>query len=887
MPNKKIILFVEGGGRVASTLKRTLERLGYQVIIAGSGEEAIRETRTTAGIDLILMDVNPKQGLMDGAQTAEAILSEKDIPILFLCGDAGLEILEKTGKIASYGCIARKCSETLLSVSLAAALRLHAALSTIRESERSLRRMKEHLELVQNAAGVGMWHWEVSSGVMRWTSRMFRLLGLDERAVHASFEVWRKAIHPEDRKNVELRIKGALERHTPLSCEYRVVRPDGRVRWVAALGREVHDDYGRPLGLAGTCVDVTERKEAEEALCRSEERLNFILRESHTGGWDMDLVNQVACRTEEHDRIFGYDPPVPEWTYQTFLDHVIPEDRPEVDRLFREATRLQGDWNFECRIRRKDGEVRWIWASGEHHRDRKGRMRYIRGIIQDITERKRVEEELRGRSEAMALSVDGMAILNRDGEYVYVNEAHARIYGYAGSDELVGKTWKILYDNGELRRFETEIMPRFWEDGTWRGEAVGRKKDGSRFPQDVSLTDLGDGRFICVVRDMTELRRLVSQLQHARKMEAIGTLAGGVAHDFNNIVTVVMGFTELLHMKVDRSSELRLYADQILSACQKAAYLTKSLLAFSRQQPVTLVPIDINSAIRSVKKLLKKLLTENIDLHTFLTERDAVVMADRSQVDQILFNLAKNAGDAMGKGGKLTIGTDIVMIDSDFIEANGFGKPGRYVMISVSDTGEGMDEITKTKIFDPFFTTKEAGKGTGLGLAMVYGTVKQHNGYITVDSEPGHGTTFRIYIPAVNMKVHHEKVETPRAPGGCETILVAEDDEQVRKVIREALGHHGYKTIEATDGQDAVDKFKRHRDVDLVILDFVMPRKNGRQAYEEMRGMKPGIKALFTSGYAKDIVRNNEIIEGILNFLPKPVSLEKLLQKVREILDKK
>jgi len=368
-------------------------------------------------------------------------------------------------------------------------------------------------------------------------------------------------------------------------------------------------------------------------------------------------------------------------------------------------------------------------------------------------------------------------------------------------------------------------------------------------------------------------------------MEAVGTLAGDIAHDFNNILTALVGYASLIRMKMDKDNPLRQYVDQIFSATRKATDLTKGLLAFSRQQPVTLAPMDMNEAIKTTEQLLKRLLTEDIELGTCLTQDDTIVMADKSQMDQVLFNLVTNARDAMPKGGTLTIETDIADMDSRFVEAHGFGEPGRYVLMNISDTGEGMSEATRGKIFDPFFTTKEVGKGTGLGLATVYGIIKQHNGYITVYSEPNQGTTFRIYLPAVMTKVDEEQDAAMPVTGGKETILIAEDDEEVRNIMRDVLQEYGYRIIEAVDGEDAIETFKAHRDIDLVIVDSVMPKKNGRETYEEIRGIDPQIKALFTSGYTKDVVLNKGIEDKEVAFIAKPLSLDRFLRKVREVLD--
>ena len=411
-------------------------------------------------------------------------------------------------------------------------------------------------------------------------------------------------------------------------------------------------------------------------------------------------------------------------------------------------------------------------------------------------------------------------------------------------------------------------------------------KDGTQKIVQFIFSFLVTGNYLMTCEDITELRKLENQLRQLQKMESIGTLAGGIAHDFNNILTALMGYASLVLMKMDLSDPLRSYVDEVLSASQKAVDLTQSLLAFSRQQSVTLVPLDMNNTIKEAKKLLWRLLTEDIEFRTSLTNDDMIVMADKSQMDQILFNLVTNARDAMPKGGTLTINTAMAVIDNTFIKFHGFGESGQYVRISIADTGMGMDEITRAKIFDPFFTTKEVGKGTGLGLATVYGIVKQNNGYIIVESTLNQGSTFHIYLPQVKTKVSEAENTVIPIKQGKETILVAEDNEGVRRFMVEILQQYGYKSIEAIDGEDAIKRFKEHPDIDLVIIDSVMPKKNGRETYEEIRGIDPYIKVLFTSGHTKDVVLDKGIIEKEFDFIAKPLSINELLLKVREVLDK-
>lgn len=382
-------------------------------------------------------------------------------------------------------------------------------------------------------------------------------------------------------------------------------------------------------------------------------------------------------------------------------------------------------------------------------------------------------------------------------------------------------------------------------------------------------------------------KRLEEQLRQSQKMEAIGTLSGGIAHDFNNILTAIIGFGNLAMMQLKKNDTVAPYIGYILSSAEKAASLTQSLLAFSRKQIINPVPVDLNGIIRGLEKLLLRLIGEDIEFRVHLAGEELMVMADRGQMDQVLMNLVTNARDVMPNGGVLSLSTEAVTLGKDFFGGFGHEKPGRYAVLSVSDTGSGMDEETKKKIFDPFFTTKEVGKGTGLGLSMAYGIVKQHDGYVMVDTEPAKGTCFRIYLPLIEEKPLVKETKRKAVPTrGTETVLVAEDDGNVRRIIREVLEMFGYAVVEAADGEEAVRLFaESKRKIDILLFDIIMPRKNGKEAYDEIRVMAPGIKALFISGYTADVLSRKGVQEEGTMFIYKPVSPDELLTKIREVLD--
>ena len=384
-----------------------------------------------------------------------------------------------------------------------------------------------------------------------------------------------------------------------------------------------------------------------------------------------------------------------------------------------------------------------------------------------------------------------------------------------------------------------------------------------------------------------EKGELEEQLRHSQKMEAIGTLAGGVAHDFNNILTAIVGYGALLKHGIDEKTRQRVYADQIIECSERAATLTHRLLAFSRKQLINPRPIDLNDTVRGMEGMLCRLIREDIELRFVLDAKDPVVLADPVQIDQVLLNLVTNARDAMPEGGTITVTTAIVTREGVFGTEQDRMLPGDYALITVSDCGTGMTEEIRTRIFDPFFTTKEVGQGTGLGLSMVYGIVRQHEGTVEVQSEPGKGTSFSIYLPLARRIITKRDFSQPSLlRGNAETILLAEDDTPVRELLKEVLATNGYEVIEARNGEEAVAKFIACKGaISLALIDIVMPKKNGREVFEEIKAVRPDIKTVFMSGYASEFLGRKGVLEEGIHVISKPVQPEEFLLKLRAVLD--
>jgi PAS domain S-box-containing protein len=500
-------------------------------------------------------------------------------------------------------------------------------------------------------------------------------------------------------------------------------------------------------------------------------------------------------------------------------------------------------------------------------------------------------ESLIKLSHAIEQSPVSIVITDRNGLVEFVNPRFTEVLGY-DLREMLGKNIRLLKTEDPAGpSFET-IWQTVSAGRIWRGEFRSARKNGEVFQQSVSLSPIKNDRgeitnTVALMEDISEQRALEEQLRQSQKMEAVGLLTGGIAHDFNNILYAITGYGSLVLMKMAQDNPLRHHVDEILSAANRAAKLTQSLLAFSRKQVVKPQPVNVNELINRMEKMLLRLIREDIEFRTILHPAPLTVFIDPGQLEQALINLVTNARDAMPSGGSLIIETGPTSLSEQFAKKHGEVAEGPYVLISVSDTGIGMEEGVRERIFEPFFTTKEQGKGTGLGLSTVYGIVKQHNGYINCYSMPARGTTFKLYFPLVAAPdMELPKVILPEITKGKETVLLAEDDETVREYTISILQEAGYTVMAAANGQEALMKFHEQPGaVDLLLLDVIMPKKNGREVYEEARKVRPGMKVLFTSGYTAELVAEKGIIRGDINFLTKPCSPTDLLRKIREVLE--
>jgi PAS domain S-box-containing protein len=573
---------------------------------------------------------------------------------------------------------------------------------------------------------------------------------------------------------------------------------------------------------------------------------------------------------------------------------IHPDDLERVKETFRTATKGgSGTICVEYRILHKDGGIRWVEDRRQMICKDDGALENVDGLLLDITARRRMEEDRKHLSLAVEQSAETIVVTDREGTILYVNPAFERTTGYS-VEEAIGKNPRVLKSGKHDESFYREMRMTLLRGETWTGHFINRKKNGSLYEEDATISPVRDSmgdivNFVAVKRDVTKMVSLEKQVRTAQKMESVGTLAGGIAHDFNNVLTVIVGFGEMLKLRIANDPKAVSDLDEILRGAERASVLTRQLLTFARRQVVDPVRLDLNEVADGFGKLLRKVTREDIGIKIILAAIPVTIRADRGQIEQVLMNLCLNARDAMPGGGQLLIESGTASLEEGSMKEYPYMKSGRYALLSVSDTGIGMDEKTRERVFEPFFTTKGPDKGTGLGLAVVYGIVKQNNGFIHLYSEPGKGSTFRIYFPTVDAPAD-DKVVAPKgvALGGSETILLAEDNESVRHLAEQTLVSYGYRVLTACDGEEAIGIFLRHqKEIAIAVLDVVMPKKGGKQAYDEMAILSPGLKVLFLSGYSVNAIHESFVLLPGLSFLQKPFGPDAMAKKVRDVLDRK
>ncbi len=675
-------------------------------------------------------------------------------------------------------------------------------------------------------------------------------------------------------------------------------KQNGEILYIRENARAVRDGSGRILHYEGTAEDVTAHRRMAEEFQKQENFVKTVLDSAQSGIIACDARGVLTLFNRAARQLFGLPSKdiLPEdWArfYKLYLADGKTLMKKEEIPLFRA---LQGEKlsDVEMMVIPEHGEPRVVLTSGQPIVDSGGRRLGAVVAFHDISQRKRAEAEHLRLVTAIEQSPEAVVMTNTAGEIEYVNPAFTRITGYS-RDEALGQNPRILKSGEQEPAFYQQLWATILQGKIWEGEVINRRKDGSRYTEQMSIAPVrGDAgevtHFIATKQDVTARKQLELQLIQAQKMEAVGRLAGGVAHDFNNLLTIINGYAELIADRISSGDRHRGMLEEILAAGNRAASLTRQLLAFSRRQVLEPRILDLNKVLADIEKMLHRLIGEDVEMVATLNPGLGLVKVDPGQVEQVIMNLAVNARDAMPAGGKLLIETYSVEIDEDEARRHSNFIAGKYVVVAVSDTGCGMDAETQAHIFEPFFTTKEKGHGTGLGLATVYGIVKQSGGFIWVYSEPGVGSTFKIYFPRVEETVPSAEPAIIRAKGvkGTETVLVVEDEEGVRSLVRQTLTEYGYTVLEAEGAEQALKVSEGYsKPIHLLLTDVVMPLTGGKELASRLSTLHPETRVLYMSGYTDDAIVRHGILQGDTPFLQKPFAPNVLLKKVRAVLKMK
>ncbi|MEJ2052670.1 MAG: PAS domain S-box protein, partial [Calditrichaceae bacterium] len=646
--------------------------------------------------------------------------------------------------------------------------------------------------------------------------------------------------------------------------------------------------------------EIEERLRVEEALQVSEEKYRTITDNLHAGIYRNTAKSRgkfIEVNPTFVD-MFGFNSKEEALDANATQLYTNVKDRNRFKRKIRKNGLVE---NEEFRLKRKDGSTFWASITAVAVYNDKGELRYYDGMIEDINERKRVEDALIESEEKYRILVeratDGILIIKK-GKVAYANPRMSMISGYSG-EELLGASLTSFLEDEEIEKLdEYDKNRKNKKEAASTYEIILHHKEGRKVVTEVNISPItyeGEPADLVFLRDISVRRHFEIQLRQTHKMEAIGHLAGGVAHDFNNILTVINGHAELAQLMMTKRHRAYKHIDDVIRSAEKASNLIRQLLAFSRQQIIEPKSVDVNNIITSLDKMLHRIIGEDLQIISNLAQDLPSIKADPGQIEQVLMNLIINARDAIlenpnQKAEKLiVIETSEAHISESYAKENLDTKAGDYILISIKDNGKGMDQATIDRIFDPFFTTKEQGKGTGLGLATVFGIVKQNEGHILVDSKPGKGTIIKVYWPYAELEEMPDEDETlsELKIGGSETILLVEDEENVLEFTKEALESSGYQVLEASNGLEALNILKQNsRKIDLIISDVVMPKMTGQELAEKVKKNYPDLKVILMSGYTDSQIIRSGTERQSVNFIYKPFSIKTISKKVRDVLDR-
>ena len=697
-------------------------------------------------------------------------------------------------------------------------------------------------------------------------------------------------LHPDDYDHVAATITASADTLETWRCTYRVILPRRGVRWLSGHARPERLADGSTLW-HGYITDTTEVEQARQALTESEQRYRILVEHAPEAIVVLDVAaGRFLDANTKAERLLGRSRAA---LLELGVDAISPPLQPDGQPSTVAARRLIG--------RALAGEtVSFEWL----HRDAAGRdlpcevhltqlpfagRQLVRGSILDISERKQARDHVRRLQAAIECSTSGLALADRDGRLTYVNPAFLALWGHADAAAVLGRSVLSFWRSPEEAAQAVAALGQ----GTWSGELVARRADGTERTLAVTASAFTDDTgavagMLGSFTDVTEARALAAQLVQSQKLESLGRLAGGIAHDFNNLLTVIKGYLAIALAGLEANDPVVGDLRAVDRAADSAAALTRQLLAVSRRQLIAPITLDLNAVVHRVQAMLERILGEDVALVVATAPDVRPVRFDPAQAEQVLLNLAVNARDAMPRGGRLTIETANVRLDPDYVRAHAGPPPGDYVLLAVSDSGVGMSPEVRAHAFEPFFTTKDVGKGSGLGLAMIHGAVTQNGGRIELYSEPGHGTTFKIYLPVTTEPVAARAAQHDAgAARGRETVLVVEDDDDVRRLSRRLLESLGYQVHDHGTGAAALAWLAAtDQPVDLLLTDVIMPGMNGRELADRAVALRPTLRVLYASGYTANVIVHHGVLAPGVEFLAKPYTRDVLATRLREVLDR-
>ena len=887
------ILIVEDNPADAKLVLAELRAFGFEPAWKRVETEAEFLREITLSPEIILSDYSMPE--FSGLRAAELLqASGLDIPFILISGTVGEDVAVEAMR---YGATDYLLKDRIarLGSAVERALRESQARRESKAGAAALVSLQNQLRRTLEFSPAVVYSLKVEGARVTLqivNENITRLLGFTVEEC-MSTDWWAGRLHPEERESQFANVPLTLERDT-FTCEYRVRHKSGHYVWLEDHRRTVRDAAGHPVEISGVWIDITERKRTEAELRWKTALLEAQVDSALDGILVVDKEGKQILQNQRMSDLWKIPPHIAndknDAVQLEFVTKQAKNPRQFLERvsfLYSHPDEISRD-----EIELMDGTILDRYSAPV--RDKAGSHYGRIWTFRDITERKRMEASHARLAMSVEQASENVVITDTRGTILYANPAFEKTTGYTVAEAL-GKNPRILKSGKHDAAFYEQMWGALRRGEVWRGRITNRRKDGALYEEEATISSMRDDsgkvvNYVAVKRDVTREVQLEAQLLQSQKMEGIGQLAGGIAHDFNNILAAIMMQAELTGMVENLPGDAQEGLVALRASAERAANLTHQLLLFSRKEVMQSRQLDLNEIVTSLAKMLRRIVREDARLELHLHSSPLLIFADAGMLDQVLMNLVVNARDAMPNGGWIIIETTEEVISAGEAELNPEASVGRYARLSVSDTGCGMTLEIQARIFEPFFTTKEVGKGTGLGLATVFGIVKQHKGWVEVCSEVGKGSTFRVFLPATDAPAEAGPAKGKTAlksPGGSETILVAEDNEQVRMLTRVVLERHGYKVLEASDGVEAQKIWAEHQDrVALLLTDLIMPGGvDGRELAARLQSQRPELKVIFTSGYSADIAGRELKLKAGQKFIQKPCPPHQLLQMIRDCLD--